>query len=66
MTRQSRNTFPPLESNGTVVLFDMRLSKGDFDIELVFLDDFTESQKRVLQYTAPALDGSHYRGCAGV
>ena len=43
---------PALESNGTVVLFDMRLSKGDFDIELVFLDDFTESQKRVLQYTA--------------
>ena len=43
---------PALESNGTVVLFDMRLSKGNFDIELVFLDDFTESQKRVLQYTA--------------
>ena len=43
---------PALESNGTAVLFDKRLSKGDFDIELVFLDDFTESQKRVLQYTA--------------
>ena len=43
---------PALEGNGTVVLFDTRLRKGDFDIELVFLDDFTESQKRVLQYTA--------------
>ena len=28
------------------------LPKGDFDIELVFLDDFTESQKNVLQYVA--------------
>ena len=43
---------PALESNGTVVLFDRRLSKGDFDIELVLLDDFTESQKRVIEYTA--------------
>ena len=43
---------PALESNGTVVLFDRRLSKGDFDIELVLLDDFTESQKRVIEYAA--------------
>ena len=43
---------PTLESNGTAVLFDMRLTKGDFDIELVLLDDFTESQKRVIEYTA--------------
>ncbi len=28
------------------------LPKGDFDIELVLLDDFTESQKNVLQYVA--------------
>ena len=28
------------------------LPKGDFDIELVLLDDFTESQQRVLQYVA--------------
>ena len=28
------------------------LPKGDFDIELVLLDDFTESQKQVLQYVA--------------
>ena len=28
------------------------LPKGDFDIELVLLDDFTESQERVLQYVA--------------
>ena len=28
------------------------LPKGDFDIELVLLDEFTESQKNVLQYVA--------------
>ena len=28
------------------------LPKGDFDIELVLLDDFNESQKQVLQYVA--------------
>ena len=28
------------------------LPKGDFDIELVLLDDFTESEKNVLQYVA--------------
>ena len=28
------------------------LPKGDYDIELVFLDDFTESQERALQYAA--------------
>ena len=28
------------------------LPKGDFDIEFVFLDNFTESQKQVLQYVA--------------
>ena len=28
------------------------LPRGDFDIELVLLDDFTESQKNVLQYVA--------------
>ena len=28
------------------------LPKGDFDIELVLLDEFTESQKEVLEYTA--------------
>ena len=43
---------PALESSGATVLFDWRLRKGDFDIELVVLDDFTESQKRVLRYTA--------------
>ena len=43
---------PALQSNGTAVLFDRRLTTGDFDIELVFLDDFTESQKQVLHYTA--------------
>ena len=28
------------------------LPKGDFDVELVLLDDFTESEKNVLQYVA--------------
>ena len=40
-----------LESRGVTVRFE-RLRKGDFDIELVFLDPFTEVQKRVLQYAA--------------
>ena len=40
-----------LESRGVTVLFE-RFRKGDFDIELVFLDPFTEVQKRVLQYAA--------------
>lgn len=40
-----------LESGGVKVLFDL-LRKGDFDIELVFLDQVTEFQKNVIQYTA--------------
>ena len=40
-----------LESGGVRVLFDL-LRKGDFDIELVFLDQVTEFQKNVIQYTA--------------
>ena len=40
-----------LESRGVTVRFE-RFRKGDFDIELVFLDPFTEVQKRVLQYAA--------------
>ena len=43
---------PALESRGVTVLHDRRLHKGDFDIELVFLDDFTETQQRVLQHAA--------------
>ena len=42
---------PALERNGVTVRFD-RLRKGDFDIELVFLGDFIEGQKSVLQYAA--------------
>ena len=42
---------PALESSGATVLFD-QFRKGDFDIELVFLDPFTEDQKNVLQYVA--------------
>ena len=40
-----------LQNNGTEVLFDA-FGKGDFDIELVLLDDFTEIQQRALQYVA--------------
>ena len=40
-----------LEDRGVTVLFDSFL-KGNFDIELVFDDSFTGSQKRVLQYIA--------------
>ena len=39
------------EDRGVTVLFDS-FRKGDFDIELVFDDSFTGSQKRVLQYVA--------------
>ena len=40
---------PSLKSNGATVHFDS-FRKGDFDIELVFLDEFTEGQKNVLRY----------------
>ena len=48
----------PLSGFTNLQDFDLRnnlheeLPKGDYDIELVFLDDFTESQKRALQYAA--------------
>ena len=40
---------PALKSNGVMVRYHVSV-KRDFDIELVFLDDFTETQKNVLQY----------------
>ena len=43
------NHITVLESNGVKVIFDS-LSKGDFDIELVFLNHVTEHQKNVIQY----------------
>ena len=42
---------PALESSGASVFFDS-FRKGDYDIELVFSDHFTERQKNVLQYVA--------------
>ena len=42
---------PALRSSGVVVRSD-QFRKGDFDIELVFLDPFTEDQKNELQYVA--------------
>ena len=41
-----------LERRGVTVSFDPPLRESDFDIELVFLDDFTENQKWVIQYAA--------------
>ena len=43
---------PALESRGVTVLFDSFREKGDFDIELVFLADFTQRQKRKIEYAA--------------
>ena len=43
---------PVLESRGVTVQFDRLLQRGDFDIELVFLGPFTDSQKDVFQYVA--------------
>ncbi|MCY4604904.1 MAG: T9SS type A sorting domain-containing protein [Gemmatimonadetes bacterium] len=40
-----------LVSRGTTVHFES-FRQGDFDIELVYLDPFTESQKRVVEYAA--------------
>ena len=42
---------PALENSGATVFFDS-FAKGDYDIELVFSDRFTERQKNVLQYVA--------------
>ena len=42
---------PALERRGVAVLFT-RLRKGDFDIDLVFLDSFTEDQKHLLRLVA--------------
>ena len=43
---------PALLSRGVKMFFDPSRPKGDYDIELVFLDPFTEGQKNVLQYVA--------------
>ena len=42
---------PVLERRGVRVSFD-RFRKGEFDIELVFSDDFNEAQKNVFRYVA--------------
>ena len=42
---------PVLESIGAYVFFDS-FKKGDYDIELVFSEAFSERQKNVLQYVA--------------
>ncbi|MYC59758.1 MAG: hypothetical protein F4X09_06125 [Gammaproteobacteria bacterium] len=40
-----------LESNGVTVHYHAHV-KGDYDIELVFTDDFSERQRKVLSYVA--------------
>ena len=40
-----------LEGHGVMVRYQA-FAKGDFDIDLVFLDDFDEKQKNVLRYVA--------------
>ena len=42
---------PALERSGATVLFDS-FRESDFDIELVFLTDFTQFQKRMIEYAA--------------
>ena len=42
---------PMLRQRGVTVSVDL-LRKSDFDVELVFLDSFTEQQERVLQWVA--------------
>ena len=47
------NHIPALKNSGTTVSFDLfPFREGDFDIELVFLADFTQPQKRVIEYAA--------------
>ena len=43
---------PALQSRGVTVIFTPLYRKGDFDIELVFLDSFTEDQKHALRLVA--------------
>ena len=43
---------PSLIGQGLVVYFDPPPRESDFDIDLVFLDPFTEEYKRVFQYAA--------------
>ena len=41
-----------LGRRGVAIRFDPPLRESDFDIEVVFLDHFSEGQKRVIQYAA--------------
>ena len=43
---------PALMGRGVAVRFDPLLRESDFDIELVFLDRFTEKRKRIIQHAA--------------
>ncbi len=52
LSLSSINDIPILESRGVTVRFDPPFREGDFDIELVFLAHYTESQKRIIQYAA--------------
>ena len=43
---------PVLEDRGATVQYDSFQEEGDYDIELVFLDSFSERDRRVLNWTA--------------
>ena len=50
-TTSVNDDIPALELRGVAVDFD-RLFESDFDVELVFLDDFSERDRNILQYAA--------------
>ena len=43
---------PSFKRSGVTVYFDSFRVGSDFDIELVFLDDFTQMERRIIQYAA--------------
>ena len=51
LSDSTKERIAALESSGVTVRFD-QFRKGEFDIELVFSDDFTEAQKVVYRYVA--------------
>ena len=51
-TSSINDHIPVLRRRGAIVAFDLPFRESDFDIELVFLADFTEKQKKLIQYAA--------------
>ena len=48
----SKGNIRVLEGRGTTVQYDSFQEKGDYDIELVFLDSFTDRDRRLLNWAA--------------